>query len=106
MLGDASPPVPLPAATLSQAPGETADAAARLAAAWLLYQGVVGLGGGYGALRRFAWAVAANGAALALFAVVQALTWNGKLFWAFPVNSSGPWSAGARSCPTPTWRSP
>lgn len=94
VLGDSAPPVPLPPATLSQAPGETADAAARLAAAWLLFQGVVGLGGGYTALRRFAWVVAANGAALALFAVIQALTWNGRLFWTVPVNNSSPWSAG------------
>src|SRR5262249_45044881 len=34
--------------------------------------------------RRFAIAIAANATLLALFSIVQQLTWNGKIFWTFP----------------------
>lgn len=95
VLGDTAPPVPLPPATLSQRPGATYAAAARLAAAWLLFQGVAGLGrgGGYEAFRRFGWVVAVNAALLGLFALVQALTWNGRIYWYFP-SPNASWSSG------------
>ena len=92
--GDTGPPVRRPPATLSLNPGATRDVAVRLAAAWLLYQAVLGLGVGPGALRRFGWAFAANGAALALFSIVQALTWNGKIFWYYPTSATDRWSGG------------
>lgn len=94
VIGDPGPIVALPRATISQEPGATLDTAARLTAAWLLFQAVVGLGGGYGALRRFGWAVAVNAALLSLFALVQSLTWNGNIFWVYPAQSSSGWSTG------------
>ena len=93
--GDRAAPVPLPSPTLSQEPGATRDATVRLLAAWLLFQAVVGLGGGYDGLRRFAWVIAANATLLALFALIQALTWNGKIYWIIPATgSSSAWSVG------------
>ncbi len=93
IMGDPGPPVALPAPTLSQDPGATIDAAARLAAAWLLFVGVLGLGGGPAAFRRFALAIAGNAIAIALFSLVQSLTWNGKIYWIRPIGNSA-WSVG------------
>ena len=91
--GDPGAPVRPPAPTLSQEPGATLDTAARLAAAWLLFQGVLGLGGGPRPLRRFGLALAGNATLLALFALIQALTWNGKIYWLRPT-SGGRWTTG------------
>ncbi|MGE3820222.1 MAG: hypothetical protein AB7I30_12450, partial [Isosphaeraceae bacterium] len=46
LLGDDQAPVPLPQPALSQAPGLSFEAAGRLAAVWLLFQAVMGLGKG------------------------------------------------------------
>src|SRR5262249_28543709 len=78
--GDEGAPVPLPAATLSQDPESTLHAAAGLAAAWIVLQSVLGLADGRGALRRFGFALTANAAALALFSLIQAATWTGKIY--------------------------
>lgn len=94
ILGDPQPPVPTGDGCLSLDPGLTRSAAARLAGAWLLFQGVVSLGGGYASLRRLAWAVAINAALLSLFSIVQALTWNGKIYWYFPTSAVDRWSGG------------
>ena len=80
VLGDPRPPVPLPKETISLVPEESVHAAARLAAAWVLFQAVLGLGGGHAALRRFSVVMSLNAAALALFALLQALTWDGKIY--------------------------
>src|SRR5262249_40919417 len=74
--GDPAAPVPLPAATLSQDPEATLHAAAWLAGAWIVFQSVLGLSDGRGALRRIGGCVAANAALLAAFSLLQALTWN------------------------------
>ncbi len=86
--------VTLPRATLSQQPGATWDATLRLSAAWLLMQSITSFASGYGALRRFGWVVALNATFLALFALIQALTWNGKIYWLIPVDSTNGWSVG------------
>ena len=90
--GDSRPPVPLPAATISQDPEATLHVAAWLAAAWVVLQSVLGLSSGHKALRRFSLALAINAAVLALFSLVQTLTWNGKIYgWrASPYGSAGP----------------
>ncbi|MBX6313618.1 MAG: O-antigen ligase family protein [Isosphaeraceae bacterium] len=94
VLGDPGVPVALPEATLSLVPEESVHAAARLVAAWVLFQGVLRLGGGHAALRRFGVAMSVNAAALALFALLQALTWDGKIygFRASPVDDA--WRTG------------
>jgi len=90
--GDPGPSVPLPAATLSQDPEATLHTAAWLAAAWIVLQSVLNLSSRREALRRFSLALAINAAALALYSLVQALTWNGKIYgWrASPYSSAGP----------------
>jgi len=80
VVGDSGPPVALPKATLSLVPEESVRAAARLVAAWILFQCVLGLGGGHAALRRFGVMMSVNAAALALFSLLQALTWHGKIY--------------------------
>ncbi len=90
--GDPGPAVPLPAATLSQDPEATIHAAAWLAAAWIVLQSVLNLSPSRAMLRRFSLALAINAAALGLYSLVQALTWNGKIYgWrASPYSSAGP----------------
>ncbi len=92
--GDDAPPVPLPAATLSRDPESSRALAVRLTTAWLLYQTVFALGGGTAALRRFAVPLVVNATVLGLFALVQALTWNGKIYWTFPSAAAGRWATG------------
>jgi O-antigen ligase len=94
--GDAGPVVALPAATLSLEPDSTLQTAARLAAAWLLFQAVLGLKNAPGVSLRLARVVVFNAALLALFAIVQGLTWNGRIYWVRPAHASinNPWSAG------------
>ncbi len=89
VVGDAGPPVAPPSPTISQHPEMTVDAAARLAAGWVLLQAVLALRGGTGALRRFGTALAVNVALLALFAVVQSLSWNGRIYWVRESASTG-----------------
>ncbi len=58
--------VPLPPLTISHEPGATRETTASLLLAWMLFHAVAMLGGGYDALRRFGWVVAANATLLAL----------------------------------------
>jgi O-antigen ligase/tetratricopeptide (TPR) repeat protein len=94
--GDPAQVVALPAATLSLEPDSTLQTAARLAAAWLLFQAVLGLKSGRGVSMRLARVVVFNAALLALFAIVQGLTWNGHIYWLRPAHASinNAWSAG------------
>jgi O-antigen ligase/tetratricopeptide (TPR) repeat protein len=81
--------VPPPATTLSENRDETLRATTRLVAAWVLFQAVLELGGGHAALRHLGMALAGNAALLSLFSLIQALSWNGKIYW---VRSSPIWS--------------
>lgn len=94
VLGDPAAPVARPPLTLSQDRESTVQMAARLAAAWLLFQGVLGLGAGPASFRRFGLAIAGNATLIALFALVQALTWNGKIFWLRASPQHLAWSGG------------
>jgi O-antigen ligase len=87
--------IPLPPSTVSQEPGTTRETTWSLLVAWMLFQAVMVVGGGYDALRRFGWFVAANATLLALFALIQALTWNGKIYWVIPIGPEhSAWSVG------------
>lgn len=90
--GDEGPPVALPASTISLEPDASGRAAMRLAAGWVLFQAVMGLGLGTASLRRFGIALAANAAFLSLFSLIQLLSWNGRIYWIreTPSGSSGP----------------
>ncbi|MGE3817841.1 MAG: O-antigen ligase family protein [Isosphaeraceae bacterium] len=79
VVGDDGPVVSLPSPTISQDPEASRHAAVRLAGAWVLLWTGAGLGG-FGALRRFGLATAVNAAAMGLFALLQALTWNGRIY--------------------------
>jgi O-antigen ligase len=94
VLGDASRPIPRPTATLSQNPEAAIRAAARLARAWLLFQSVLALGGGFAAFRSLGAAMSANATLLGLFALIQALTWNGRIFWIRPSPNDAAWAGG------------
>ena len=87
-------PVAPPAPTLSENREETVRAATRLTAAWVLFQAVLELGGGYAALRRLGLALAGNAVLLALFSMIQALSWNGKIYWVRPSPTWSEWSSG------------
>jgi O-antigen ligase/tetratricopeptide (TPR) repeat protein len=80
VVGDTGAPIAPPLATLSLVPELSAHTAAQLAAAWLLFQCVLGLGGGYASLRRFGIAMVINCSLLALFSIAQALSWGGKIY--------------------------
>lgn len=81
VLGDAGPPVAPPGPSVSRDPERTADAATRLATAWVLFLAVSGAAWAPGSLRRLGLALAGNAALLSLFAVVQTLSWNGRMYW-------------------------
>jgi O-antigen ligase len=90
--GDPVPAVPLPAATVSQDPEATRHAAIWLLAASVVLQSVLGLSSGRQALRRFCLALGVNAGLVALSSLLQALTWNGKIYgWrSSPYGSAGP----------------
>jgi hypothetical protein len=92
VVGDPNPPVPLPPSTIGQDPEAALRMAMRLAAAWLLFQGVLGLSPGAAPLRRFGLATMINATVMSLFSLIQMLTWNGKIYWIrpSPAASSGP----------------
>jgi O-antigen ligase/tetratricopeptide (TPR) repeat protein len=95
VLGDTDSAVGFPATTLSLEPDSTLQTAVRLSAAWLLFQAVLGLKSTPGVSVRFARVVVLNAALLALFAIVQGLTWNGRIYWVRPAHASmNSWSAG------------
>src|SRR5271166_4875634 len=93
VIGDETPVAP-PPATVSQDPDATLGTAMQLAAAWVLFQAVLGLGGGPAPFRRFGLATAANAALLALFSIVQSLTWSGKIYGIRPTLQTNGWMTG------------
>jgi len=94
VLGDPAAPVAFPPHTISLEPGMTVQAAVRLAAAWVLFQGVLGLTSGFAGLRRLGLVLAGNATLMALVGLVQALTWNGSLLWIRPLPNGSAWSSG------------
>jgi O-antigen ligase len=92
--GDDGPPMAPPALTLSQDADLSLRTAVELTAAFVLFQSIVCLGGGYAALRRFGLAVTINACALALFALIQALTWKGKIYGIRPSPIPEAWYSG------------
>jgi O-antigen ligase/tetratricopeptide (TPR) repeat protein len=83
-----------PIASLSHDPDASFRTAAQLAAAWLLFQGVLGLGRGAGPLRRFSLVTVANACVLTVFAIVQALAWEGKVYGVRATPTPGRWITG------------
>jgi len=92
--GDPAAPVAFPPHTISLEPGMTVQAAVGLAAAWVLFQAVLGLTSGFAGLRRLGLVLAVNATLLALVGLVQALTWNGSLLWIRPLPNGSAWSSG------------
>ncbi len=92
--GDPAAPVAFPPHTISLEPGMTVQAAVGLAAAWVLFQAVLGLTSGFAGLRRLGLVLAGNATLLALVGLVQALTWNGSLLWIRPLPNGSAWSSG------------
>jgi O-antigen ligase len=93
VIGDPGPRVAAPAKTLSHDPDASMRTAAQLAAAWLLFQAVLGSGTGSQPLRRFALFTVANASLLTIFSIAQALSWSGKIYGVRPVNASS-WFVG------------
>ena len=104
VLGDPGPLVSLPPFRLSQDADATIQTAAALAATWLLFQGVLGLGGDAANIRRLAVAFSLNATLLALFSIVQALTWNGRIYGSALRRRPTPGPGAARSSVTRIWR--
>ncbi|MDR3639342.1 MAG: O-antigen ligase family protein [Isosphaeraceae bacterium] len=90
--GDSAPEVSLPRRSVSSNPEGTLQAAAGLACAWIVFQSVLSLGGGFAPYRRFALALVANATLLSLLSVIQRVAWNGKIYWLrdAPGGSAGP----------------
>jgi hypothetical protein len=93
-IGDAGPVVDLPPATLSLDPDLTLKTAARLAAAWLLLQGVLGLKENPSVTVRFARVVVLNSVLLSMFTIIQRSTWNGCIYWVGPAHAASSSSVG------------
>ncbi len=94
VLGDPGPVVGLSRPTLSLLPEATRHEVVRLAGLWALFQCVLGLGRRSAALRRFGRATAINAAIVAAFALVQALTWTGSIYWSRPSPIVDGWNTG------------
>jgi O-antigen ligase len=92
--GDDDPPVAPPSLTISEDPDATLRPAIQLTFAFILFECVVSLGCGYAAFRRFGLVVTVNACALALFALIQALTWNGKIYGIRPSPIPHAWYTG------------
>lgn len=92
VLGDPGPTVSLPPPRIGQDSDATLHFATQLVSTWIVFQSVLGLGGGLASFRRFAIAITANATLLALFSLIQRLTWNGKIYWTYPApfNDAGP----------------
>ncbi len=90
VVGDPAPAVPPPTATIADDREAAISAACWLALAWAFFLSVFRLGSGH----RIAAAVAINSAALALFAMIQALTWNGNIYWMRESPQDHAWFAG------------
>ena len=88
------PAVPFPATTLSLDPDSSLQTAARLAAACLLFLSVSRMKNDPRAVAIFAKVVVFNSVLLALFAIIQSLTWNGAIYWVRPVTVASGWSVG------------
>lgn len=88
--GDAGPAVPSAMARIAQDGEAAIGAACWLVLAWAFFLCVVRLESG----RRVAAAIAINSAALAAFAMIQALTWNGKIYWMRESPQDHAWFAG------------
>jgi O-antigen ligase len=84
VLDDLTSPVPPPGPASSLDPDLSVDSAVRLAAGWALLQAALVVGRRPGAFRRLGLALAINSTFLALFAMVQTLSWNGRMYWVFP----------------------
>ena len=90
VLGDWGAGSALPSRALSQYPELSIDAAMRLAAGWVLLQAVMQMGGerGRAAFRRLGLVLAVNAALVAFYALVHALSWNGRMYWITGVPST------------------
>ena len=75
-------------------PRPRVHAAVQLAAVWVLFQCAVGLNVSYRRLRRFGLAITVNATLLALFSLIQAMTWDGKIFWSRPSPVGNGWYTG------------
>ena len=91
---DSHPRISPPATTLSHDPDASIRTAAQLAAAWLLFQAVLGSGTGSQSLRRFGILTVANASLLTLFSIAQALAWNGKIYGIRETHSGIGWFVG------------
>ena len=91
---EGSAPVEPPAPTLAWDAEEARGAAAKLAATWIIFQAALMLGKGSAPLRRFAFATALNATILALFGMIQALTWDGAIYGIRRIAQVNGWLTG------------
>ena len=92
--GDQETPVAFPSQTITLEPEATVQAAVKLAAAWVLFQAMLGLTSGFAGLRRLGLVLTGSATLMALVALMQALTWNGNLLWIRPLPRPNGWSSG------------
>jgi O-antigen ligase len=93
-LHPSGPPVAFPATTISIDPDSTLQTAAQLTAACLLFHCVLGMRHDARMVTLFAKFVVLNSVLLALFAIIQSLTWNGQIYWLRPVMVETAWTVG------------
>ncbi len=80
LIDPAVPAVDPPVLGASLEPESSRHLVAQVAAIWILFQCAAALGPSAARLRRFGLAVALNGTVLSLFSLIQALTWDGKIY--------------------------
>lgn len=92
--GDGLNAVAAPEFTLSQNPHATLHNAMHLCAAWVLFQSVLVIGGGFAALRKFGIATIVNATLIAIFSIGQSVTWTGKIYGIRPSPVVHGWMTG------------
>jgi O-antigen ligase len=94
VIGEPELRVAAPAMTLALDTEAARSTAIQLAAAWILFQCVLGLDGGFGFLRRLGLVTVANASIMALFSLVQSLSWEGRIFGVRPSPITNGWYTG------------
>lgn len=94
LVGEPGSRISPPARTIALDAEAARIAAMQLAAAWVLFQCVIGLDAGFAFLRRFSLVTVANASLMGLFSLVQSLSWDGKIYGVRPSPITDGWYSG------------
>ena len=86
--------VGIPCAAVSSDPDASIQMVFRLLAGWLLFQSVSKIDRNTSTWAFVSNVIVVNSVVLSLFSIVQALSWNGRIYWIRPAYAASGWSVG------------